>query len=420
MGVAASSANQSLTSPGLRLARWAGLVFMIFCALVFCAGVYFYLDFFAALPKETTAWGWSQTETEAVLDRIGLTYDGWILLEFASAVLFGIGMCVFGFFIYFKKQADWFSLYIAVEFVLFGTLSGSFASAFGDAFPNLNPLLGPLIPISWVGIFLIFYLFPDGRFIPRWTRWAVLLLILVFAVDIVNGPGRPPIYLALPLVFLVILGPISQIYRYRYASNALQRQQTKWVLAALGVVFVFLLLALAWTIFPDIAAPNSPQAPAFALLSSAAYLIVGLIPMSIGLAVLRYRLWDIDIIVRKTLVYASLTALLALVYFGAVVLLQELFGRVSGNPNSPLAIVISTLLIAALVNPLRRRIQTGIDQRFFRKGYNQEKTLDLFASQARNEVDVERLAELLLLSTREALEPEFVHLWIDPAKRGAK
>jgi low affinity Fe/Cu permease len=134
--------------------------------------------------------------------------------------------------------------------------------------------------------------------------------------------------------------------------------------------------------------------------------------LGIGIAVLRHNLWGVDIVIRKTLVYTVLTALLALVYFGIVVLLQALFGRLAGVEQSTLAVVVSTLVIAALFTPLRRRIQDAIDRRFYRKKYNAQQVLAQFAVTARDETDLDALLAELVRVVDETLQPEHVSVWL--------
>ena len=137
-----------------------------------------------------------------------------------------------------------------------------------------------------------------------------------------------------------------------------------------------------------------------------------LIPLSIGLSILRYHLWDIDLIIRRTLQYTLITGLLALIYFGSVLLGQRLAGSLTGEPDSPLVLVVSTLLMAALFNPLRTRVQGFIDRRFFRKKYDALQTLAAFTQTARDETQLETLVPALLGAAQDSLEPEQAWLWI--------
>jgi hypothetical protein len=142
------------------------------------------------------------------------------------------------------------------------------------------------------------------------------------------------------------------------------------------------------------------------------------IPVSIGIAILRYRLCDIDIVINRTLVYGSLTVALALLYFGVVVTMQTLFRALTGQGQLPqLAVVASTLAIAALINPLRRRIQDFIDRRFYRRKYDASKTLHEFSATLREETDLDVLRDDFVRLVRETMQPGHVSLWLRPALR---
>lgn len=145
------------------------------------------------------------------------------------------------------------------------------------------------------------------------------------------------------------------------------------------------------------------------LLSAVAFLGIGI---SVAIAITRYRLFDIDILIRKTLLYGALTSFLALVFLGLVVLLQQILGTLTQSENSPLAIVLSTLAIAALFNPLRLRLQEFIDRRFFRRKYNAEQALETFANSARSETDLELLTDRLVQVVNSTMQPDFIGiLW---------
>jgi hypothetical protein len=231
--------------------------------------------------------------------------------------------------------------------------------------------------------------------------------------------GMPPVEehpLFGPLGILGLFGLLgataAMVVRFR-RSRGVERQQLKWFLYAVALlptmaIVVWVPLVGGWLLG----------------------LILIALPAAIGIAVLRYRLYDIDLIIRRTLIYSALTAALALVYFGSAVLLQNLFSTLapvatlqgSSSGQSPVAIVISTLVIAALFNPLRRRVQAVIDRRFYRRKYDAQQVLARFAATARDEVDLEQLTKGLMNVVQETVQPEHVSLWLRPdaaARRGA-
>jgi hypothetical protein len=268
-------------------------------------------------------------------------------------------------------------------------------------------------------------LFPDGMLpSPRWrpVAWCAGLglggFVVGYAFDagpledfpqVVNpyGIDSPVVSVVGVAGGLVVVGSmvasaVSVIVRARHAGRV-ERQQIKWLAYGGAVVVGTSLVASAiaiWSVTVTILIIN------LALLG---------LPLFTGIAIVRYRLYDIDIIINRTLVYGTLTATVVAVYFGGVATLQALFRALTGQEQqSQLAIVISTLVIAALFNPLRRRIQAFIDRRFYRKKYNAAKTLEGFSLKLRDETDLKALSDDLVGVVSETMQPAHVSLWLRP------
>jgi len=258
-------------------------------------------------------------------------------------------------------------------------------------------------------------LFPTGRLPSR--RWrplawisalsGVIIAILVFFFGSPDRVGGVVSIAAVATVSVIlatfVLSTISLVVRFRAARGA-ERQQLKWfALAAIFAVLVFALgSALGYERFFGETFWTVINAVSNAFLYSA-----------VGIAILRYRLYDIDIIINRALVYGSLTVSLALVYFGGVATTQALFRAVTGQERLPqLAVVISTLAIAALFTPLRSRIQTVIDRRFYRRKYDAAKTLESFSTRLRDETDLDELGDDLVRVVSDTVQPEHVSLWL--------
>jgi len=211
----------------------------------------------------------------------------------------------------------------------------------------------------------------------------------------------------------------AQVYRYRRVSGLVERQQTKWVVfsTAVGVVGLTGMNVFAFALLPRGAGMTYFYFVAWAV----AYCLMLLIPVSFGVAVLHSRLWEIDLVINRTLVYGSLTAILALVYFGGVTLLQRVFHSLTGQ-GSTFAVVTFTLVIAAIFNSLRRRIQSFIDRSFYRRKYDAAKTLEAFSARLRDETDLGRLGEDLMGVIKETMQPAHASLWLypDPAPKDKK
>ena len=212
------------------------------------------------------------------------------------------------------------------------------------------------------------------------------------------------------------MGGSFQIYRYRRDSTPLERQQIKWILFG---VLTYVLGVVVWAlVFGRALQIPAGELRLLAMLGAwfSDLFTLLVLPVAITIAIMRYRLWDIDLVIRRTLQYGLLTGLLALVYFGSVILLQSIVENFTGE-QSPLVIVLSTLVIAALFNPLRSRVQDFIDRRFYRKKYNAEQALVQFAATARDEVDMDKLSATLLRVVEETMQPEGASLWLQQRKR---
>src|SRR5215207_1487427 len=296
--------------------------------------------------------------------------------------------------------------------------------------------------VGLLGTYLLL-LFPDGRLPSRrwrplaWLSGAVIVLLSV-AEGLAPGPlenqggvrnpfgleGLPWLvtatYVVLPLLPLCILvSALSLALRYRRAGGE-ERQQIKWIAFVASFAGLVYLIAMLSQL---ISAPGMrgdggrlPPSPFwFDVLFSVAVLGFAGVPVAIGFAVLKYRLYDIDVVINRTLVYGSLTVTLVALYFGSVATTQAILRALTGQTEQPqLAIVVSTLVIAALVNPLRRRIQSFLDRRFYRRKYDARKTLEDFSARLRDETDLETLNGDLADVIRETMQPAHVSLWLRP------
>jgi len=218
-------------------------------------------------------------------------------------------------------------------------------------------------------------------------------------------------FINLVLFATIVASIASVIVRFRRAKGD-ERLQLKWL--AYGT-FLSLLIIVAIIVYIFTSVDIGPFA------GTLFYIPVLSITISAGIAILRYRLYNIDILINRTLVYGALTALLALIYFGLVFILQSLVGALTGqNSQTPLIIVGSTLVIAAIFHPLSRRIQQVIDRRFYRRKYDAAKTVEAFSATLRNEVDLSQLREHLITVVQETMQPTHVSLWLRPPEHDKK
>ena len=329
---------------------------------------------------------------------------------------FVIGMPL-GFFlvailIFRLRSRDEMALWVSLMLVFIGPFLLSGVSNDWSTRPGWGLISSLLALIGASVTILCLYIFPSGHFVRSWGRYLYGLTLVGLGgaslLDVLYP--TPTSWTAICFGALVPFGLGAQVHRYLRASNHVQRQQTKWIL--LGFAIMFLEFA-GWLLLIFPSAQVFANDPWLSLLSSlASTLSILALPFSIALSILRYRLWDIDLIIRRTLIYGALSLLLALVYFGSVVLLQQVFHVITGAQQSEIVTIISTLAIAALFNPLRRRVQETIDHRFYRRKYDAQQVLTRFAATARDEVGLEELTGELLSVVGETMQPTNVSLWM--------
>ena len=362
--------------------------------------------------------------TVQALHSLGISIDGYALLRLISTIVSAVVSFAVAGVLVWRRSNEWIALLVAFMLVMLGvvgitnTVAGS-TSLWHFPAQLLNVLAFPTY-------FLVFMVFPDGRFVPRWTRWLVIAFLALsvwynFSPYSFNGNFWFNLFDGFLFVGLISSLPATQIYRYRYVSTSIQRQQTKWVVFGfvVGVILVFVPYLLT-LIIPPFNQPGSLYPLLFNPDAGGNPLDL-LLPLSFGVAILRYRLWDIDILINRTLVYGSLTAILSLVYYVSVIVLQSLVsvftGQFSSGPQTPVVIVASTLGIVALFHPLRRRLQAIIDRRFYRSKYDATRTLATFSASLRDEVDLNQLREQLLAVVQETMQPSHVSLWLRDTKQ---
>jgi hypothetical protein len=266
--------------------------------------------------------------------------------------------------------------------------------------------------------FSVFMIFPDGRFVPRWT-WLLVVAWVVLHWALNAFPTADWLYAFYPGIYLGAIG--VQVYRYVRVSNAQRRQQTKIVVLAFVVTLVGNILY--WIALPALLPTLRAPGSLYPLVGYLIYLIITLIlPISFAVAIQRYRLFDVDVLINRALVYGSLTFILASLEVALIVGAQTLT-RILAGPRATqpqVVIVLSTLLIAALFRPLRRRLQSLIDRRFYRRKYDAARTLATFGAALRTEAELHDLTDRLLEVVAETMQPAHVSLWLSPTERGTR
>ena len=394
---------------------WLALARVTWLTLVGCSLLLFFISipgYFAYLhtvciPGQCDLGSQLTAQDIQQLHSLGFSLDAYATFKvLVSLLLLGVFVMV-GLVVFWRKSDDPTALFGSFSLVLLGLIFNQ----------NVLVMIPPALTVEAEIVALLAnasgfiwgYLFPGGFFAPHWMRWIAWLSIPYWILDTFSRDFSNSIFNFVLFLGLLASLVVVQIYRYRRVSNSTERQQTKWVIYGIAVaigVYIIELLVLFLLL------PSFFQLSAlfYAIGQSIVSCILLLFPLSIGFAILRYRLYDIDVLINRTLVYGILTTSLVLVYFGCVLGLQFLLSGLSAG-NS-LAIVASTLAIAALFQPLRQRIQRIIDRRFYRSKYDATRTLASFSATLRNEVDLSQLSDRLLEVVQETMQPAHISLWL--------
>ena len=345
----------------------------------------------------------------------GLSPNVYVGGFFALTLVFQLTYAAMGLLLFWRRANDRMAFFASFALMM---LPFAFAPITLGALPPAWHWIVPMIAALGNGSLLMCgYLFPDGRFAPRWIRALALLLVifcLVAAVVPAAQLDRSRLSLVIFLGFGLSVLPV-QVYRYRAVSTPHQRQQTKWVV--LGIIVGVVGNIAARTLDIVVLAPQwGASALAFGAEDGLVMLAMLAIPLAVGVAIFSAHLWDIDLVIRRTVVYSTLSALLAGIYAATVFVLQTLIHPFTGlqRPGT-LVITLSTLLVAAVTNPLRRWLQGVIDRRFYRRKYQSERVLTSFADTLHAEVELSQLRQGLLSVVNETMQPEHLSLWLSSA-----
>jgi len=417
-----SAPDTRLQGPWLILARVGWLVVVVLTLTLYIGSLPTYISRLQTACTDAVSCSLNGALTSAQIQ--GLQAAGFSVSSYAAYIiaLFGVVTLIWstvGLIIFWRWSDDWLALLVALTLILFNTGATENApTALALSWPGWAIPVNAIALLTELSISLFFLLFPGGRFAPRWTSAAIAVDLALTAFSILP-PAHSPLNAnnwQLPIegvgfigLYLVMI--FSQIYRYVSVSNPVQRQQTKWAVFGIVISAVCLLgLGASFSI------PALTQQALYTPIINTLYPLALLpIPLSIGVAILRYRLWDIDAIINKTLVYGLLTGILGALYAGLIIGLEGLAGIIrGGSVQQPLVLVLSTLAIAALFRPVRNRLQHLIDRRFYRNKYDAEQALNTFSSTLQREVHIEQISEHLLAVVQETIQPTQVTLWLRP------
>lgn len=389
---------------------WIAIVVPAYALFIANIPAYFASLHLLHVPKTETFSIQLTSRDIALLQSWGLSLDFYATCLLIITLLFQFCYALIGLLIFWRRSD--YLIALLTSFSLMMLPFGFAVVTLQGLSPAWYWVIALLNALGNASIMLCGYLIPDGRFVPGWARWLALLMLGYWAMIALFPSWELGQSLLSLLLFcgFIVSTLFVQVYRYRSVSTPRQRQQTKWLVfgttLAVGgnigarLLYYFVLLPLFHG--SSFASALEITLIMFALL---------MIPATFGITIFSSHLWDIDVLINRTLVYSTLTGILAMVYIVCIILLQMLLRELISQTND-VAIVVSTLMVAALFQPLRRWIQQAIDRRFYRRKYDAVRTIEKFSATLRNEVDLNRLREDLLAVVEETMQPSHVSLWL--------
>lgn len=406
-----------LQGPALVLARALWGILAVVVLGVFIISLPADMNLLIRVEERDILWTQLAPAQAIELRSMGLSTQFYAAYMVSLEVLVAFGFAALGLLIFWRRSEDAVALFVAAACLLFGTTIVPTTQALAATNPAWRLPVDYITAAGFASGLLLFYLFPNGRFVPSWTRYlAVPWIAWVIAwplVPAINPDNWPLPYAFASKLLWYSTGLAALIFRYRKCSTPVERQQTKWVVFGLTAGFVgFTLFNLLVVLFPALQG-RAPGRVLYMLLGYPVLAIIPLllVPISFAFALLRYRLWQIDLIIRGTLVYGVLTLALILLYFASVFLLQQVAVAILGR-TSVLAVAAATLGIAITFDPLRVRVQGLIDRAFYRRKYDADQVLHAFNTAVRDEFNLNVLTNRLLTTVEESVQPVHVSLWL--------
>lgn len=359
------------------------------------------------------------------LDRLGQSAAFYAIYRTVLDTLVALAFLALGVILFVHKSNDWMVLLVSVANMAFGSLFVPTLLQIIKLQPEWTAPVGFLRALGLgSSLIVLYYIFPDGRFVPRWSKWlgigwallaVIWFLVPQFPANLVYMDSWQKNMTLSYATFLFSYGTgiAAQLYRYQRVSNPIRRQQTKWVVFGTTTAFLgFVLYHIPLVFFKEFSQPTYVRLLHIYFGIPLYHMMILMAPLTITFSIFRYRLWDIDRVIKRSLMSVALSATIGLIYYALVVLVGLVLTSITGSQHTTFVTMISTLAVAMLFNPIRRRLQMIIDRRFYRKKVDMVRTMETFSGMMRNEVDLRKLTSQLTYVVTDTMHPIHTSVWL--------